>query len=45
MDFVLSTFTPEEEKLVDEKALVACEAIKAFALSGIQFAMCNYNGK
>ena len=45
VDFVLSTFTPEEEKLVDEKALVACEAIKAFALSGIQFAMCNYNGK
>ena len=45
VDFVLSTFTPEEEKLVDEKALMACEAIKAFALSGIQFAMCNYNGK
>lgn len=45
VDFVLSPFTPEEEKLVDEKAVVACEAIKAFALSGIQYAMCNYNGK
>ena len=45
VDFVLSKFTPEEEQIVDEKALVACEAIKAFALSGMQFAMCNYNNK
>ena len=45
VDFVLSKFCPEEDKLVDERALVACEAIKAFALSGIQFAMCNYNNK
>ena len=28
-----------------EKALAACEAIKAFALSGMQFAMCNFNKK
>ena len=45
VDFVLSKFTPEEEKIVDEKALVACDAIKAFALSGMQFAMCNFNNK
>ena len=45
VDFVLSRFTPEEERIVDEKALAACEAIKAFALSGMQFAMCNYNNK
>lgn len=45
VDFVLSQFSPEDEKIIDEKVLVACEAIKAFALSGIQFAMCNYNGK
>ncbi len=45
VDFVLSRFSPEEEKLVDERALVACDAIKAFALSGMQFAMCNYNNK
>ena len=45
VDFVLSKFTPEEEQIVDEKALTACEAIKAFALSGMQFAMCNYNNK
>ena len=45
VDFVLSKFTPEEAKIVDERALVACDAIKAFALSGMQFAMCNYNNK
>ena len=45
VDFVLSKFTPEEEQIVNEKALVACDAIKAFALSGIQFAMCNFNNK
>ena len=45
VDFVLSKFTPEEEQIVDEKAPTACEAIKAFALSGMQFTMCNYNNK
>ena len=45
VDFVLSCFTPEDEAIVNEKVPVACDAIKAFALSGIQFAMCNYNGK
>ena len=45
VDFVLGTFSSEDEKLVDEKVPLACEAIKAYALSGMQFAMCNYNGK
>ena len=45
VDFVLSGFTPEDLEIVNQKVPVACEAIKAFALSGIQFAMCNYNGK
>ncbi|MBO7472021.1 MAG: aminoacyl-tRNA hydrolase [Bacteroidaceae bacterium] len=45
VDFVLSKFTPEEEQIVDERALIACDAIKAFSLSGMQFAMCNYNNK
>lgn len=45
VDFVLGTFSPEDDKVVDEKVPVACEAIKAYALSGMQFAMCNYNGK
>ena len=45
VNFVLSPFMPEEEQLVNEKVPMACEAIKAFALSGMQFAMCNYNNK
>ena len=45
IDFVLGRFSPEDDKLVDEKVPTACEAIKAYALSGMQFAMCNYNGK
>ncbi len=45
VDFVLSGFNAEDEAKVNEKVPVAVEAIKAFALSGIQFAMCNYNGK
>ena len=45
VDFVLSRFSPEDSKLCDERALVAVEAIKAFCLSGMSFAMCNYNNK
>ena len=45
IDFVLGTFSPEDEKIVDEKVLTACEAIKAYALSGMPFAMTHYNGK
>lgn len=45
VDFVLGRFGVEDNKVVNEKTPVACEAIKAFALSGIQFAMCHYNGK
>ena len=45
IDFVLGRFGAEDEKIITEKAPVACDAIKAFVLSGIQFAMCHYNGK
>ncbi|MCR4920908.1 MAG: aminoacyl-tRNA hydrolase [Bacteroidaceae bacterium] len=45
VNFVLSPFMPEEEQVVNDKVPTACEAIKAFALSGMQFAMCNYNNK
>jgi PTH1 family peptidyl-tRNA hydrolase len=45
VDFVLGRFSPEDEKLCDERALVAVEAIKAFCLSGMSFAMCHYNNK
>lgn len=45
VDFVLGKFSSEDNKIIDEKVTVACDAIKAFALSGIQFAMCHYNNK
>lgn len=45
VDFVLGKFSPEDNSVIAEKAPVCCDAIKAFALSGMQFAMCNYNNK
>lgn len=45
VDFVLGKFSPEDNKVIDEKVTVACDAIKAFALSGMQFAMNHYNNK
>ncbi len=45
IDFVLGKFPPEEEETVNERTAVACDMIKAFCLSGIAFAMNNYNNK
>lgn len=45
VDFVLGRFDDQEEQLLKERIDKAGEAIKAFALSGIQFAMNNFNGK
>ena len=45
VDFVLGKFSTEDESIIEKKLPVCCDAIKAFALSGIQFAMCNYNNK
>jgi peptidyl-tRNA hydrolase, PTH1 family len=45
VDFVLGQFPPEEAEKVDERAAVACDMIKAFCLSGLTFAMNNYNNK
>ena len=45
VDFVLGKFSSEDNKVIDEKVAVACDAIKACALSGMQFAMCHYNNK
>lgn len=44
-DFVLGKFSDDEATLLKERTAQACEAVKAFALSGIQFAMNHYNGK
>lgn len=45
VDYVLGRFGAEEGAILDGRIPVACDAIKAFALSGMQFAMCNYNNK
>lgn len=45
VDFVLGHFTDDEMKTMDARVNCACDAIRAFVLSGIQFAMNNYNGK
>ncbi|MBO7068613.1 MAG: aminoacyl-tRNA hydrolase [Bacteroidaceae bacterium] len=43
--FVLGRFSSEDESIIEKKTPVCADAIKAFALSGMQFAMCNYNNK
>ncbi|MCD8305032.1 MAG: aminoacyl-tRNA hydrolase [Prevotellaceae bacterium] len=45
IDFVLGRFPEEDEAVINQKVKVAAEAVKAFALSGVQFAMNQYNGK
>lgn len=43
IDYVLSRFPEEEMKLMPERLDIACDAIKAFCLSGLPFAMNHYN--
>ena len=45
VDYVLGHPTAEELVILPERARVACDAIKAFCLSGIDFAMTHYNNK
>lgn len=45
IDYVLGRFPIEEQKLLPERLKQATEAIKAFCLSGLQFAMNHFNGK
>ena len=45
VDFVLSPFDEAELAAMDERVGKACEAVKACVLSGVQFAMNNYNNK
>lgn len=45
VDFVLGRFPDEEVKQMPERLTVAADAAKAFCLSGISFAMTNYNNK
>ncbi len=45
IDYVLGRFTPAEREEMKPRVDIAVDAIKAFCLSGIQYAMCNYNNK
>ncbi len=45
IDYVLGQFTLDQRQQLPTRVDVACDAIKAFCLSGIGFAMCNFNNK
>lgn len=45
VDYVLSVPSLEEAEMLPERTQVTTEAIRAFCLSGLQFAMNHYNGK
>ena len=45
VNYVLGHFTLDQRQQLPARVDVACEAIKAFCLSGIDFAMCNFNNK
>ncbi len=45
VDYVLTPFTAEEQQQLPDRAAKAVDAIKAFCLSGLNFAMTNYNNK
>lgn len=45
VDYVLGKWNEEETKLLPERISQCCEALIAFALSGISYSMSAYNGK
>lgn len=45
IDYVLGRFPEEERKLLPERLAVAADAVKAYVLSGLSFAMTHYNNK
>ncbi len=45
IDYVLGHPTAQELSILPERAQIACEAIRAFCLSGLDFAMTHYNNK
>lgn len=45
VDYVLGNFTEEQVRVMPERLKVAIDAIKAFCLSGLTFAMNNYSNK
>lgn len=45
IDYVLGKFPPEEVALLPERLETAAEAVRAYCLSGLSFAMTNFNNK
>ena len=45
VEYVLSKWTPEEEKLISPSLLKAVDAVKTFVFSGIELTMTGYNKK
>ena len=45
IDYVLGTFTPDQQKELPARIDVAVEAMKEFVLAGMENAMCKYNNK
>lgn len=45
IDYVLGNFTEEQSRELPDRMKVACDAIKAFCLSGLTYAMNNFSNK
>lgn len=45
IDYVLGHFSLNERQMLPVRVDVAVDAVKAFCLSGLDFAMCNFNNK
>lgn len=45
IDYVLGTFSEEEQKTIDARIDMAVDAVKEFCLAGIQRAMCDFNNR
>lgn len=45
IDYVLGHFKLNERQMLPTRVDVAVDAVKAFCLSGLDFAMCNFNNK
>ena len=45
VDYVLGKFSDEQQKIFDERAQTAIDAIKSFCLSGLSFTMTHFNNK
>lgn len=45
IDYVLGNLTAEQQAALPDRIKLACDAVKAFCLSGLAFAMTHYNNK